>query len=510
MQKIQAILQRIAEGETKLNLLGSELSDADVKDIAMALKNNHTLTVLNLHDNEISDAGAKDIALALKDNHTLTELYLCQNKISDASAKDLALALKDNHTLMELNLSHNNISDAGAKEIAIALKDNHTLTLLRLGGNQITDAGAQDIARALKDNHTLTLLDLSRNQISAAGAKDIAIALKDNHTVRELQLADNKISDVGAQDIARALKDNHTLTGLDLRKNQISDAGAWDIARALKDNHTFTSLNLQQNQTSVAVGVFINRILERNTIFRDKQTAALYYCDIASARLNSPEIDEECLSALNEALDMADAITEDLENTDYNQAAALSCQVHALRACAHLRTGNIGAGLDLYVNKLQPQPAEAVSLLIADLILDKQPLLDENANRALILMCLRGTTQYSAMQFNAFQKLRGIDKFTSSQPLATLLEVDKIVSVLDVSKPDEKMQETETCIFYEDLVLSPLNPPVHKVFKGQIPPYVKLSHQFELQKKALLDSLKLAYPENSCEAHPASSTPSRC
>jgi hypothetical protein len=90
-----------------------------------------------------------------------------------------------------------------------------------------------------------------------------------------------------------------------------------------------------------------------------------------------------------------------------------------------------------------------------------------------------------------------------------LLGVDKIVNVLDVSKPDEKMQETETFIFYQDLVLSPMNPPVHKVFNGEIPHCVELNHQFELQKKALLESMKLAYPETSSENLPVSSTPSR-
>jgi Ran GTPase-activating protein (RanGAP) involved in mRNA processing and transport len=565
MQKIQDILQGIAEGETNLDLVFIGLSDAGAKDIAMALKNNHTLTRLNLNYNKISDAGAKDIAMALKDNHTLTTLILSRNNISAAGAKDIAMALKDNRTLTRLDLSRNQISDAGAQDIARTLKDNHTLRQLSLTNNKISEAGAKDIARALKDNNTLLLLDLRYNTISAAGAKDIAMVLIDNHTLTELNLGGNKISDAGAKEIARelkdnrtlttlklginkitnagaqdiaialkanhtlttlslggnqitdagaldfamALKDNHTLTTLSLAQNQISEAGAKDIALALKDNHTLTVLDLAYNRISKVGSVVIKRFLSRNKTYREKHTAALKCCDIASARLNSPEINEASLSDLNEALDMADAISEDLENTGYNKAPILSREVNVVRALAHLRTGNIGAGLDLYINKLQPQPAEAVSLAIADLILDEQPLPDASTNRALILMCLRGTTLYSAIQFNALQKLRGIDKFTSSQPLATLLGVDKIVSVLDVSRPDEKMQETETCIFYEDLVLSPLNPSVHKVFKGEIPPCVELSHQFEVQKKALLERLQLAYPENASEDQLAASTPSR-
>jgi hypothetical protein len=429
MQKTQAILQRIAEGEISLDLYNRGLTDADVKEIAMALKNNHSLTELVLSSNKISDAGVKDIAMALKDNHSLTTLFLYNNEISDPGAKDLALALKDNHTLTRLDLSKNAITDAGAKDIARALKDNHPLTRLDLGDNEISDAGAYDLIKALRYNHTLTELGLSPNKISNGRAEDIT------------------------EDLLESLT-------------------------------------------------------SRNKAYRKKHTEALHYHDIASTLLNSHEIDEACLSSLNEVLDNADKIIEDLHYTGYNQAQALSRDVDALRALAHLRTGNIGAGLDLYINKLQPQPPEAVSIAIANLILDEQPLPDQNANRKLILMCLRGTTQCQALQYNALQKLRGIDKFLASQPFAILLGVDKIVSVLDVSKANEKKEEIETCIFYEDLVLSPQNPPVHKVFKGEIPPRVELRNQFELEKKALLDSLKLAYPEIPSENLPTSSRPS--
>jgi hypothetical protein len=479
MQKIHAVLQRMAEGVIDLDLSHEGLSEANVKDLARALKHNHSLTGLNLGGNEISDDGAKDIAMALQINHTLTTLYLSDNQIRHAGAKDIAMALIDTHTLARLDV----------------------------GANPISDAGAKDIAMALQDNHSLTILDLCENQISDAGTTDLAMALKVNHTLAELYLGVNETSDGGAKDIAIALKYNHTLRALGLDRNHISDTGAKDIATALKDNHTLTTLHLFGNEISDAVTADIKSFISRNNTYREKHTEALKYRDSASTLLNSPEIDQACLEALNEALDKADTIIEDLHHTGYNQAGSLSREVDALRALAHLRTGNISAGLDLYINKLQPQPAEAVSLAIATLILDEQPLAEPNANRRLILMCLRGTTQCSAIQYNVFQKLRGIDKFTSSQPLAQLLQVDKIVSVLDVSQPNDTQESCETCIFYEDLVLSPTKPTVHKVFTGEIPESAELSQQFEVEKTALLERLQLAYPEARSEELPASSSP---
>jgi hypothetical protein len=423
MQKIQAILQRMAEGVTALDLSRCQLSEADVQAISRALKDNRTLTALDLSDNAISDASAKDIAMALKNNHTLKSLNLSGNQISDTGATNIAIALKDNHTLRWLPLAYNKISDAGATNIAIALKDNQTLSRLSLYGNQISDAGAKYFVMTLKDNRTLTALDFGFSPISKAVQADI------------------------------------------------------------------------------------NSFNSRNNTYQQKHIEALKYRDRARFLLTCCDFDRIGLSGFNEALDDADKIIEYLQDRGYNQARALSREVDALRAMAHLRTGNISAALDLYINNLQPQPHEAVSLAIANLIITTKLLLSENDTRTLILMCLRGTTGALPLQYNALQQLRGEKGITASQPLATLLGVDKIVSVLDVSQPPDNNHEFETCIFYEDLVLSPMNPPVHKILKGEIPRNDELSQQFESKKTDLLERLKLAYPEVPSGDLPASSSP---
>lgn len=339
-------------------------------------------------------------------------------------------------------------------------------------------------------------IDIFRKELNDADVAVIAKVLKHNHTLRVLYLGDNQITDAGVKDLASALKDNHTLISFDLDGNQIADAGAKDIND-------------------------INNFLARNQAYRKQHDEALKYLSCSRSLVYDLEINEACLSSLNEALNNAKKIIEDLEEEGYNQAPALFRTLNTLHAIALFQANNIHSCLDIYINQLQPQPPEALSFKIVNLILDKQPLDDPISNQKLILMCLRGTTNYNAIQYNALQELRGIIKneqaegkgYSGSQPLNEIVRDDKnvsvtkIVSVLDVSKPNNNNAEFETCVFYEELALIPKNPTVHTVHAGEIPDSGDLDNQFEAKKKELLQKLLLKYPENPDLDMPSESTP---
>ncbi len=479
--------------------------------------------MLWLYRNQITVAGTEDLASALKDNRTLISLLINQNQITDAGATYLAAALKDNHTLIKLFISDNQITDAGTKDLALMLKDNQTLRALGLSNNQITAAGAKYLATELKENRTLTLLDLCNNQITDAGVQDLAEALKENDTLVDLSLRENLITDAGAKYLASALKNNHTLRSLILGNNRITNAGAKDLAAALKDNHTLCTLELNYGRIDDDVAEDLRRLLARNKAYRKQHEGTLLHLNNATKLLNAREIDETWLEYFNEALNSADKISEDLQREGYNQAPALLREVKTLHALAHFRTGDIHACLDIYINQLQPQPPEALSFKIASLILAEKPLDDPISNQILILMCLRGTTENNVMQYNAVQELRGVIKkekeegkgFSKPQPLNELvrdykdLSVNKIVSVLDVSKPNNNNAEPETCVFYEELVLSPNNPTVHTVLAGEIPESSELGNQFEAKQKELLLELLSKYPKNPDVDLPSEPTISR-
>jgi len=81
------------------------------------------LVRLDLSDNNIDDDGAKQIADALKINHSLEELDLSDNNIGDDGVKQLADALKVNHSLEELDLRSNNIGSDGEEYLSKILQE---------------------------------------------------------------------------------------------------------------------------------------------------------------------------------------------------------------------------------------------------------------------------------------------------------------------------------------------------------------------------------------------------
>ena len=83
------------------------------------------------------------------------------NTIHDDGAKQIADALKVNHSLETLHLNSNNIGADGAKMIADSLKVNHSLKTLHLSGNKIGDDGKEYLSKIKKeledDNHDITI-----------------------------------------------------------------------------------------------------------------------------------------------------------------------------------------------------------------------------------------------------------------------------------------------------------------------------------------------------------------
>ena len=81
------------------------------------------LVRLDLSDNSIDDDGAKQIADALKNNHSIKEMDLSDNNIGDDGVKQIADALKVNYSLEELDLRSNNIGADGEEYLSKILQE---------------------------------------------------------------------------------------------------------------------------------------------------------------------------------------------------------------------------------------------------------------------------------------------------------------------------------------------------------------------------------------------------
>jgi hypothetical protein len=137
MQKIQTIMS-MAEDMTHHKLSNSQLSDADDRAVAIALNDNHTLTVPDLRGNKISDACATPLAMALQVSiHQGFEF----KKTDILTLLDKMILLLDTLGMQE---SYYFVADAyfatGFIIKGLPSKGNHLLILLKLFGFMTLDS----------------------------------------------------------------------------------------------------------------------------------------------------------------------------------------------------------------------------------------------------------------------------------------------------------------------------------------------------------------------------------
>jgi Ran GTPase-activating protein (RanGAP) involved in mRNA processing and transport len=148
------LLERLAANDLQLTKLVGVPRSVGMRELAIALVLNTTLTHLGLRDRGLVDADAHELAGALERNKSLKTLDMDTNNGPDG-ARYLAAALERNKTLKTLNLSFNNIGPDGARHLAAALGRNKVLREFWLDGNNVGDDGAAAFRTALERNNTL-------------------------------------------------------------------------------------------------------------------------------------------------------------------------------------------------------------------------------------------------------------------------------------------------------------------------------------------------------------------
>ena len=170
---------------TALSLNHNPIHEKGLKMIGQALHANRTLKTLHLgNNNNDENENNEDVVPPVAPGN---------DNGNDGSYVIIALALRQNSSLTELYITHSNIHDQDAKALASTLKVNNTLTHLDLSGNKFGPEGSGALASALKKNTVLTELDLGQNNINVEGAKAIGGALKVNKGLISLNLSDTNI-----------------------------------------------------------------------------------------------------------------------------------------------------------------------------------------------------------------------------------------------------------------------------------------------------------------------------
>jgi Ran GTPase-activating protein (RanGAP) involved in mRNA processing and transport len=134
---------------------------------------------------------ASALAIALKENTSVTRINLCRHQIGNNGASAFADALGVNTSVTSINLSLNRIGVRGASELADALKANTSVTNVDLSHNYFTDKAPSKFVDALKVNTSLTTINLENTHIdSKRKLAFINEAIARNNRLRHLFLFD--------------------------------------------------------------------------------------------------------------------------------------------------------------------------------------------------------------------------------------------------------------------------------------------------------------------------------
>lgn len=221
-----------------VNLSPKMITDEEVQNLQISLKDNTIVENLDLSHRGVTDAMLSTLIDGLKQNKTLKVLDLSSNKITDSSADMLFEGLGANTSLTTLNLSQNKV---GNSLIYMLLGGgfNHIVSL-DLSYNEIKGYMFVDVIDTDK-NTTLKSLILNHNEIGSVSFDENLAAfsewLQGNVTLEFLDLSHNGISDTDVEHLSKALEDNTTLKKLDLGNNpEISKKGQNLVINALKNN----------------------------------------------------------------------------------------------------------------------------------------------------------------------------------------------------------------------------------------------------------------------------------
>ena len=309
---LERVCQRLLDNHPAfqtLELIHPRLDDRDANTLAVALRENVTLTTLVVSCYGLVDDGTAALAssirihptlrkLQLRDLHnareittwvrdlarnpTITDVSLRHATICPRSATAVAQYLKDNPVLQELRITdsqfmgnafsilceeglyrhpsiqrvyfvNDDLNDTSGEYVAKILDENCTLQELYLGENNLGDEGVASIVKKMIQNNAVTAiwhLDLRSNNITSTGAMSLQGLIIHHATLRSLELSDNEIGDSGLMALSRGLQQTThrpLLHRLNVQSNLITNDSGPTIAAMLRSNRSLQELNLSFN-----------------------------------------------------------------------------------------------------------------------------------------------------------------------------------------------------------------------------------------------------------------------
>lgn len=182
-----------------------------------------------------------------------------REKLTDADMLELADALKGNSSVTHIDVSQNSFSDEGVIALAEALEGNTSVTSLKVTITTFGDDGMEAVAAMLKNNSTIREVFVTGNQFGNKGAIALAGALESNDTINILGIANNNIDDIGALALSKVLGRKKNLVRLYSGNNPFSPLGQAALEKELMEGDTKNLIYINDSSNELSVFYSCNR-----------------------------------------------------------------------------------------------------------------------------------------------------------------------------------------------------------------------------------------------------------
>ncbi|XP_066228705.1 NACHT, LRR and PYD domains-containing protein 13 [Saccopteryx leptura] len=171
VQWLCASLRQLDSALERLVLCGCQLSAPSCRDLSDALLQNASLTHLDLRKNTLGDEGVRLLCQALsRPDCRLQSLDVSDCSVTAKGCRELADALRHNHSMKVLDIGRNQVGDAGGRRLCEAVRRSccalNTLGLERCG---LTSACCRHLALVLGSRESLVNLNLIGNDLGPEG-----------------------------------------------------------------------------------------------------------------------------------------------------------------------------------------------------------------------------------------------------------------------------------------------------------------------------------------------------
>ena len=226
------------------------------------------ITQLILESVNLSERQLKTLAVSLSHNKTVQDLSLSNNRLS-ATKMSYFNNFLPFAVLTSLNLENNYLCDDGILAIITLITNVKTLLHVNLGGNHIGDPGVEKFSKYLVANYIphhhgtkmirqFPNLKFQNNKISDAGLKCLLKLCTINFSISTLDISGNgSITDTGAGLISNFLSRNRSLRHLRMSKCGLSNYGVGIILHSLQSNKFLSSIHIALPTSNLRTEAYI-------------------------------------------------------------------------------------------------------------------------------------------------------------------------------------------------------------------------------------------------------------